>query len=160
MFIRKNLRLFRFLKGEKRVTDAADILLGEFAILFTEVLAQGLEPLGCVDELHLALSMLGFSIGEHPDIGGNAGIIEKIERERDDGLQPVVFDDIAADIALALPCIAGEKGGAVVYLGDPAAKRCLVVHLGGHVGEEEHLPVAGSGDKRSVKPIGVVNPKA
>jgi len=36
------------------------------------VSAQGVEPLGGVDELHLALARLGFPGCEHPNIGGNA----------------------------------------------------------------------------------------
>ena len=51
----KDLRLRGFLEGEKGVADALDVLGGEFAVLLPHVLAEGVEPLGGVDELHLAL---------------------------------------------------------------------------------------------------------
>ena len=91
--------------------------------------------------------MFGFAVGEHPDVGGDAGIVEEVQRQGDDGFEPVVLDDPAADIALALAGIAGEEGRAVVDLGDAAAEGRVVVHLRRHVGEEKHLAVAGAGDE-------------
>src|SRR5436190_24214899 len=43
--VRKDLRLFCFLEGEERVADALDVLAGQFAVLFAEVLAERLGPL-------------------------------------------------------------------------------------------------------------------
>ena len=54
--------------------------------------------------------ILCLAIAEHPDVGGDAGIVEHIEGQSDDGLQPVVFDSPAADVALALPGVTGEQG--------------------------------------------------
>ena len=65
--------------------------------------------------------------------------------ESDDGLQPVVLDDPAADVALALPGVPGEERTAVVHLGNAAAKLRALLHLGELVGEEEHLAIAGTG---------------
>ena len=110
-------------------------------------LRSGLNHWRGVDELDLALAVLGLAIGEHPDVGGDAGVVEHIERQGDDGFEPVVLDDPAADIALALPGVAGEERRAVVDLGDAAAERRVVVHLRGHVGQEEQLAVAGAGDE-------------
>ena len=76
-----------------------------------------------VDQLHLAPAMLGLTVGQHPHVGGDAGVVEQVERQGDDGLQPVVLDDPAADVALALPSVAGEQGATIVYLGDAAAER-------------------------------------
>ena len=45
----------------------------------------------------------GLAVGQHPDIGGDAGVVEHVQRQGDDGFEPVVLDDPAADIALALP---------------------------------------------------------
>ena len=141
----EDLRLRRFLEGEEGVADALDVLGGEFAVLLAHVLAQRAEPLGGVDELHLAAAVLGLAVGEHPDIGGDAGVVEHVQRQGDDGLQPVVLDDPAADVALALAGVAGEERRAVVHLGDAAAERRVVLHLAQHVGQEEHLAVAASG---------------
>ena len=48
---------------------------------------------------------------------------------------------------LLSPCpgVPGEERAAVVYLGDAAAERGILLHLGKLVGEEEHLAVAGAG---------------
>jgi hypothetical protein len=101
----------------------------QLAVLLAEVLAQRLEPLGGVDELHLAPAVLRLAVGQHPDVGGDAGVVEHVERQGDDGLQPVVLDDPAADVALALAGVAGEQRAAVVDLGDAAAERGVVLHL-------------------------------
>ena len=139
----EDLALLVFLRGEESVADALDVRLAELAVFLAQVLAQRPVPLGGVDQLHLALAMLWLAVGEHPDVGGDAGVVEHVERQGDDCLQPVVLDDPAADVALALAGVAGEQGAAVVYLGDAAAAR---LHLGQLVGEEEHLAVAGAGD--------------
>ena len=56
-----------------------------------------------VDQLHLALAMLGLAVGEHPDVGGDAGVVEEVQGQGDDRFEPVVLDDPAADVALSLP---------------------------------------------------------
>ena len=53
--------------------------------------------------------MRRFSIGQHPDIGGDSGVVENIERQGHDGFQPVIFYDPAPDIAFALARIAGKQ---------------------------------------------------
>ena len=107
--VREDLRLLGLLEREERVADALDVLVGQLAVLLAEVLAQRLEPLRGVDELHLARAVLRLAVGEHPDVGGDAGVVEHVERQRDDGLEPVVLDDPAADVALALAGVAGEE---------------------------------------------------
>ena len=77
---------WRFFELEEGVANARDVVGRELAVLLAEVLAERLEPLGGVDELHLALAVLGFPVGEHPYIGGDAGVVENVERQRDDGL--------------------------------------------------------------------------
>ena len=74
--------------------------LAELAVLLAQVFPQRTVPLGGVDQLHLALAVLRLAVGEHPDVGGDAGVVEHVERQGDDRLQPVVLDDPAADVAL------------------------------------------------------------
>src|SRR5690606_26572846 len=107
---------------EEGVADALDVLGGELAVLLAEVLAQRLVPARRVDELHAASAVLGLAVREHPDVGRDAGVVEHVERQGDDRLQPVVLEDPAADVALALAGVAGEERAAVVYLGDAAAE--------------------------------------
>ena len=138
----ENPALLRLLECKERVADSGDVRLRKLAILLAQILAERLVPLGGVDQLNLAPAMLRLAVGEHPDIGGDAGVVEHVERKSDDGLQPVVLDDPAADVALALSGISGEEGASVMDLGDAAAERGVLLHLGELVGEEEHLPVA------------------
>ena len=49
---------------------------------------------------------------------------------------------------------------AVVDLGDAAAERRVVLHLREHVGEEEHLAVAGAGDERVLRVAVVLDHEA
>ncbi len=158
--IGEDFRLRGFFKGQERVADALDVLGRKFAVLFAHVFPQRAEPLGGIDELDFALAVLWLAIGEHPDVGGDAGVVEEIERQGDDGLQPVVLDDPAADVALALPGIAGEEGRAIVHLGDAAAQRGVVLHLAEHVGQEEHLAIAGAGEEREIRLVGVLDDEA
>ena len=104
--------------------------------------------------------MFRFAIAEYPDVRGNAGVVEHIQRQGNDSLQPVVLDDPAADVALALPSVAGKERAAVVHLGDAAAQRGIVLHLAQHVGQEHHLAVAGAGDEGVVPVASVLHDEA
>src|SRR5690606_182114 len=105
----EDLRLFAFLEADEGVDDALGVGLGEFAVLLAQVLAQRLVPAGGVDQLHLALALRRLTIGKHPDIRGDAGVVEHVERQGDDGFQPVVLDDPSAGVAFALPGIAVNR---------------------------------------------------
>ena len=98
-----------------------------------------------------APTALGLAIAEHPDVGGDVGVVEHVERQGDDRLEPVVLDDPAADVALALAGVTREQRAAVVDLGDPAAEPGALLHLREHVGEEEHLAVARAGEQRVLR---------
>jgi hypothetical protein len=58
----EDLGLGRFLEVEKGAADALDVFGRELAVLLAEVLAQRLEPLAGVDELHSALAMRGLLV--------------------------------------------------------------------------------------------------
>ena len=108
-FVGEDFGLFSLFKGEVGVADALDVFRREFAVFLAEILAEGLEPLSSVDELNLAFAVFGLAVGEHPDVSGDAGVIEKVEREGDDGFDPIVFNEPAADVAFALASVAGEE---------------------------------------------------
>ena len=117
-------------------------------------------PAGGVDQLDLALARLGLAVGQHPHVGGDAGVVEHVEGQGDDRLQPVVLDDPAADVALALAGVAGEEGASVVHLGDAAAEWGALLHLRQLVGEEQHLAVAGSCHQRELRIAAVLDDEA
>jgi len=66
--------------------------------------------IACVDELHPAFPVDFLVVGEHPEVGGNAGVVEQLLGQGDHGFQPVVLDDPAADFRFAAAGIAGEQG--------------------------------------------------
>ena len=105
-----------------------------------------------VDELHLALAGLFLPVGEHPEVGGDAGVVEELLGQGDDGLQPVVLDDPAADFAFAAAGVAGEEGRAVEDDGEAAAAVLRGAHLGQHVLEEEERAVVHAGRARAEAP--------
>ena len=76
---------------------------------------------GGVDELHLAAPGRGFAFAEQPDVGGDAGVVKDVVGQGYDGIEVVVFQDVAADLGGAAARVAGEEGGAVL---DDAALPC------------------------------------
>ena len=57
-------------------------------------------------------------LGDEPNIGEDAGVVEKLVRQGDDGVEPVVLDDPASDIGRAGTGIAAEQGRAIEDDGD------------------------------------------
>ena len=62
-----------------------------------------------IEKLNLALAALLLAVGDDPDVGADAGVVEHLLRQGDDGLQPVVLDDPLADVALAGARAAGRR---------------------------------------------------
>jgi len=56
-----------------------------FAVLLAEVLAQRLEQGGRVNQLHLVTPVAWLAIRQHPNTGCDAGVVEQVERQGDDG---------------------------------------------------------------------------
>lgn len=79
-----------------------------------------------VNKLHLARTVGGLILAEHPDVGGDAGVHEHIGGKLDDAVQPVVFQNILPDVAGPAAGIAAEQGRAVLDNGHLA----LVCQLG------------------------------
>jgi len=51
----------------------------------------------------------GFLLDSTQILGGDARVVEEVEGQSDDGFEPVVFDEPAADVALALACVPGKE---------------------------------------------------
>jgi hypothetical protein len=69
----------RFLEREIRLANPPNIVRAKFAVLLAEILPQRPEPLRRVDQLHAALAILGLVIRKHPDVGGDARVVEDVE---------------------------------------------------------------------------------
>jgi hypothetical protein len=98
---------------------------------------------GDIQEPHLARGLGGLAVAQNPEVGLDAGVVEELLGQADDGVEPVVLQNPAADFALAAAGLAGEQGRAVEHDADVA--RRVGVHVGQHVQEEEELAV---GDAR------------
>ena len=88
----------------------------------------------------------GLRFVDEPDIGEDAGVVEKLVGQRHDAVEPVVLDDPAADVGRPRSGVAGEQRRAVEDDGDLRAGPVLVpllvgVHLGDHVLKEEERAV-------------------
>ncbi|MNR38750.1 hypothetical protein D3C85_1568810 [compost metagenome] len=75
------------LEGKVGAGDLVNMLGGEFAVLVAKVFAQLAEQQVGVDQLHAAAPAGGFGIGQQPDIGGDAGVVEQVVRQLDDGVE-------------------------------------------------------------------------
>jgi len=89
--------------GESAVQpgDLGDMRSRQLLALLAEALAHLLPQLAGVDELHQAAPFSGLAVGHHPEVDGDAGVVEELVRQRDDRVQPAVLDDPAADLRLA-----------------------------------------------------------
>ena len=121
----------------------------DLAALGAQALAQQDPEGGGVDELDLTAPLGPFAVGEHPDVGGDAGVVEELLGERDQCFQPVVFEDPAANLALAAAGVAGEERRAVHDDGDPRSAPGRVLGVCQHVQQEQELAVA---DPRQPRP--------
>ena len=81
--------------------------------------------MGRVNELHLAAAVGGLVLAQHPDIGGNAGVHKLVGGKLNNGVQPIVFQDILTDIAGAASGITGKQRRAVLDDRHFAARRQL-----------------------------------
>ena len=90
-----------FLELAEQAGDVLDVRGAEFLALAAEALAHLLPEAAGVDELHLALARGGLAVADDPDVGADAGVVEHVGRQADDGLDQVVLQHVAADLALA-----------------------------------------------------------
>ena len=111
---------------------------GNLHTLVAERLAQLLKTLAGINKLYFADTLLGLAFGNDPDIGGNTGVIEQVVRQLDNGLQPVVLQQIATDLTLAASGIPLKQRRTVLDDGHTA----VFLQLGHSIEHEQHLSVA------------------
>jgi hypothetical protein len=133
----EDLRALAFLEGAVEVHDGRAVRIADLVALVAQGLAHLLVEVHGVDELDLALALRRLAVGDDPHVGEDAGVEEELVGQGDDGLQPVVLQDPAADLALPGAGVAGEQGRAVEDDGDAAAPRADRLHLADHVLQEQ-----------------------
>ncbi len=78
-----------------------------------------------------------FAVGQNPEVGGDAGVVEELVGQGDDRFEPVVLDDPTADFRFAAAGVAGEERGAIEDDGEAAAALLGIAHFREHVLKEE-----------------------
>jgi hypothetical protein len=63
---------------------------GSSQFFLPRFLRSGLNPLRGVDELDLALAMVGLGVREHPGVSGDAGVVEELQRQGGDATDGLV----------------------------------------------------------------------
>jgi hypothetical protein len=66
-----------------------------------------------VDELHFAFACGHLPVGDDPNVGSDAGVVEKLLGKRDQSFEQIVFQNVPADFTFAAAGIAGEERRAV-----------------------------------------------
>ena len=107
------------------------------------VFPQFLKGLGSVDQLHLAFAVVGLLVGQKPNVGSDACVIEDVVRQLDDGIHQVILNQIATDIALATTRIARKQRRPIVNGGHATALRLELqrLHLVDFFEHKQQLPV-------------------
>ena len=140
--VRIDFGVLAFLKVGVDFYQPLYVRLGDENALGAEISSHRIEETRAVYQLDFASSSLQLAIRQDPDIGGDTGVEEEFVGQRDDALQPVVFDNPFPDVALAAAGIAGEHRGAVQDDSHPAA---AALHFGEHVLEKQQRSVGAAG---------------
>jgi hypothetical protein len=99
------------LEAREQAGQLDDVVFGQLLALVAQGLPHLLEQLDAVDELHLALAVVGLAVGHNPDVGVDARVVEHLVGQGDDGFEQVVLQQVAANLALARARCPGEAGG-------------------------------------------------
>ena len=131
-----------FLEGAEQPGDLGDMLVRQLLALGAEALAHLLPETAGVDQLQPALAVGGFAVGDDPDIGRDAGVVEHVGRQADDRLDQIVLQQIAANLALAAARAAGEQRRAIEHDAEPAAAVLGRTHLGNQMQQKQERAIA------------------
>ena len=116
------------------------------AVAAALVLPEFLEGLGGIDELNLIYVVPLLLVGDEPDVSGDAGVVEDVVRQLNDGFHQIAFHQVAADIAFTTAGVSCEEGGTVVDGCNAASLRLELdgFHLVHLFQDEEELAVGGA----------------
>ncbi len=132
-FVRVDFGVLALFEVRVNFYQSLYVRLGDENAFGAEIPFHRLEETGAVNQLDFASPSLQLAIRQNPDVGGDTGVEEELVGQRDDALQPIIFNYPFSDVALAAAGIAGEHRGAVQDDAHPAA---AALHLGEHVLQE------------------------
>lgn len=75
--------------------DAGIAQVNAFA---ADVLAALHEALAGINELHPSAAVHGLTLGQYPDVSGNAGIVEQVGGQLHNGFHKIPVDEVAANL--------------------------------------------------------------
>lgn len=136
--VRIDLAVFILFEIGIELGDGCAIFWADLITFVTKGFAELVTERRAIDELDLAFAFCSFVLGEDPDVGGDAGIIEEIGWQCDDGFDEVVFKHPPPDLTFARSSAAREEWTAV--FNDGSATELVVHFVDGRL-EEEHLHV-------------------
>ena len=121
------------------------MFIAHFLALAAQALAHFLPETAGVDDLHQPLAVRRFAVGEYPHVSADAGVVEHVGGQADDGLHQVVLQHVAADFGFARAGAAGEQGRAVEHDAEAAAALHRRTHLADEVQQEQQRAVRDAG---------------
>src|SRR5262249_5620520 len=118
-----------FVEATEYACNVLDVLSTKLLPFTPKALAHLFPEAAGVDQLHLALARSGFAVGDNPDKGADARVVEHIGRQADDRFEQIVLQHITANLAFARPCPTCEEGGTIENDAEPAAAILRRPHL-------------------------------
>src|SRR5262249_23737715 len=109
--------------------DYGDVLVAHLLAFGAQALSHLPPKETCIDELHLALAMCWLAVGDYPDIGGDARVVEHIGRQADDGFEQIVLKYVAAYFTLTAARTSCEQRRAIEHDAEPTAAILRRSHL-------------------------------
>jgi len=101
--------------------DFCNLVVANFVPLVVQALPHLAVQVHGIDQLDLAPPLGRLAIGDDPDVGEDARVVEQLIRHGDDGVQPIVLDNPAADFAFPAARVPREQRRTVEHDGQPRA---------------------------------------
>src|SRR5699024_1873812 len=124
--------------------DELAVLVGKFAALVAHAFAHGSPGTCGVYQLDFTVALGFFVFVEDPHVGGDAGVVEHLGRQRDDRVDEVAVDQPIADLIWTRLRTTSEQRRAVSNnTGTPALGGVVffVLELVNDMAEKQHLPI-------------------
>ncbi len=126
----------RLNEGPEQVGDGGDVVIAHLPALGAKALPHLAPERGGVDQLDEAPALLGFPVGDDPDVSGDARVVEHVRRQGDDRLDEIILQQVPSDLTLAAPSPTREQGRPVQDDAEAAPAIGSRAHLGQEVHEE------------------------
>ena len=143
LLVGENLTELVFLKIGIQLRDFLHAVPVDFPAFFAQGFAQGLPHIHRIDQLHLPPAVGALVPGQNKDIDPDIRIIKQLGGQRDNGLDQVLLQHPAPDLALTAGGAAGKERGTV---GDNRRASVFLIHLVDGVLQEQQLGVPRTGE--------------